>query len=68
MAYAARLFDVRAVVCVPEGANPVKVDSIRALSAEIVVRGADFDDARHHAERLAAQHGHRSSTPGTSRS
>src|SRR5947208_350789 len=36
IAYAARIFGVRAIVCVPEGANPVKVRSIRGLGAEIV--------------------------------
>jgi threonine dehydratase len=59
IAYAARLFGVRAVICVPEGANPVKVDSMRALGAEIVTHGADFDDAREHAERLAVEQGFR---------
>jgi threonine dehydratase len=59
IAYAARLFGVRAVVCVPEGANPVKVDSMRALGAEIEVAGADFDEAREHCERLAASEGYR---------
>jgi threonine dehydratase len=57
LAYAARLFGVRAVLCVPEGANPVKVDSMRALGAEVVEHGADFDDAREHCERLAAEQG-----------
>src|SRR6266511_1899996 len=41
IAYASRLFGVRAIVCVPEGANPVKVESIRALGAEIVVAAAE---------------------------
>jgi threonine dehydratase len=59
IAYAARLFGVRAIICVPEDANPVKVDSMRALGAEIVVHGADFDDAREHSERLAGEHGFR---------
>jgi threonine dehydratase len=59
VAYAARLFAVRAVICVPEGANPVKVDSMRALGAEIVVHGVDFDEAREHCERLAAEQGFR---------
>src|SRR5215467_7368466 len=36
IAYAANLLGVRAVVCVPEGANPVKVESMRALDAEVV--------------------------------
>ena len=59
IAYAARIFGVRAIVCVPEGANPVKVKSIRGLDAEIVTYGKDFDDAREHCERLAAEHGYR---------
>ncbi len=59
IAYAARLFGVRAIICVPEGANPVKVKSIRGLGAEIVMQGKDFDDAREHAERLTAEHGYR---------
>ncbi len=59
IAYAARLFGVRAIVCVPEAANPVKVKSIRGLGAEIVPHGKDFDEARELCERLAAEHGYR---------
>jgi threonine dehydratase len=57
--YAANLFGVRAIVCVPEQANPVKVESMRALGAEVVFHGRDFDDAREHCEKLAAEHGYR---------
>ena len=46
IAYAARLFGVRAIVCVPEGANPVKVASMQGLGAELVFYGRDFDEAR----------------------
>ena len=59
IAYAARLFGVRATICVPEGANPVKVASMRALGAELVFHGRDFDDARERSERLAAERGYR---------
>jgi threonine dehydratase len=59
IAYAARLFGVVARICVPEGANPVKVASMRGLGAELVVHGRDFDDARLHAEALAREHGYR---------
>ncbi len=59
VAYAAALFGVRAVICVPEGANPVKVGAIRDRGAEVVVHGRDFDEAREHSERLAAEHGYR---------
>jgi threonine dehydratase len=59
IAFAARLYGVRAIVCVPVGANPLKVAAIRALGAEIVEHGRDFDDAREHCEGLAAEHGYR---------
>jgi threonine dehydratase len=59
VAYAADLFGVRAVICVPERSNPVKVESMRALGAEVVMHGRDFDEAREHCEQLAARHGYR---------
>ena len=59
VAYAAAAFGVRAVICVPERANPVKVESMRALGAEVVLRGEDFDEAREHCEKLAAEHRYR---------
>ena len=59
IAYAARLFGVRAIVCVPEGANPVKLAAIRGLGAEIVVDGRDFDEARDRCAQLAGAHGYR---------
>jgi threonine dehydratase len=59
IAYASRLFGVRAIVCVPEGANPVKVAAIQGLGAEIVVHGRDFDEAREHCAQLASEHGYR---------
>jgi threonine dehydratase len=57
LAYAGRLFGARVTICVPEGANPAKVGSIRALGAEIVEHGRDFDEAREERERLAVEHG-----------
>ena len=59
IAYAARLFDVPARIYVPEGANPVKVAAIRALGAEVVSHGRDFDEAREECERVAAEDGYR---------
>src|SRR6201981_2547827 len=59
VAYAANLFGVRAIVCMPEQANPVKVESMLALGAEVLFSGRDFDQARAHAEQQAAQHGYR---------
>ncbi len=59
IAWAAQRFGVRAVVCVPEGANPVKVAAIRGWGADVVQQGRDFDDAREHCEKLAAAEGYR---------
>ena len=59
VAYAADLFGVRAVICMPEQANPVKVESMRALGAEVVFRGRDFDEAREYCEKRAADDGYR---------
>jgi threonine dehydratase len=59
IAFAARIFGVRARICIPEDANPVKVASMRGLGAELVVHGRDFDDAREHCERLAVERGYR---------
>jgi len=59
IAYAGRLFGVRAVIGVPEGANPGKVAAMRALGADVRFHGADFDAAREYVERLAADEGFR---------
>jgi threonine dehydratase len=57
IAYAAARHGVAATIYVPVGANPIKVDAIRALGAEIVEQGRDFDEAREHAEERAAEGG-----------
>jgi threonine dehydratase len=59
IAYAAGLLGIKAIICVPDQANPVKVESMRALGAEVEFAGRDFDDAREHCEKLAADHGYR---------
>jgi threonine dehydratase len=59
IAFAAGRFGVRATICVPENANPVKVAAMQGLGAELVFHGRDFDDAREHCERLAEEHGYR---------
>ncbi len=53
VAYAAKLFGVPATIVVPENANPVKVEAMRANGAEIIFHGKDFDDAREYCETLA---------------
>jgi threonine dehydratase len=57
VAFAARLFGVRATIFVPEGANPVKVRAMQGLGADVVFHGKDFDDAREFCERQSIEHG-----------
>ncbi|MDP9371904.1 MAG: pyridoxal-phosphate dependent enzyme, partial [Chloroflexota bacterium] len=55
VAFAARLFGAPATIYMPEGANPLKVAATRALGAEVVLTGRDFDAAREAAEERAAR-------------
>jgi threonine dehydratase len=64
VAYGARLFGVRAIIGMPEGANPGKVAAIRNLGAEIIFHGRIFDDAKQKVEELAQEKGYRFVHPG----
>jgi threonine dehydratase len=55
IAYAAREFGVRAVVYMPEAANPLKVAALHRLGAEVVFHGPDFDTCRIEAEARACR-------------
>jgi threonine dehydratase len=59
IAFGARLYGVKATICVPENANPVKVAAMRDLGAEVVPNGVDFDEARELAEQLSIELGFR---------
>ena len=54
VAYAARSLDINAIVFASRHANPGKVDRMRALGAEVVLVGEDFDEARGASERHVA--------------
>ena len=55
LAYAARRHGLRCVIVVPRGNSVEKNASMRALGAEVVEHGRDFDEAREQAARLAEQ-------------
>jgi len=59
VAFAARLFGVKARIVVPEKANPGKVAAMQGMGAEVIFHGATFDEARLHCEALAQEHGYR---------
>ena len=55
IAYACRLFGARCTVCVPEGANPLKIQSMETLGARVQAHGRVFEEAQELAERQAAE-------------
>ena len=67
IAYAAKLHDIKAVIIVPENANPGKVASMKALGADVRFYGKDFDESRSEVERLSKEEGytyiHSANTP-----
>ena len=54
IAFAAGRAGLRATIVVPEGNSPEKNAAMRALGAELVVHGRDFDDAKTFAAQLVA--------------
>lgn len=59
IAYAGRLLGIRVVIGAPTGSNPLKVAAMRALGAEVVLEGRDFDEARAWVEGEAERAGYR---------
>src|SRR5438270_6102058 len=57
MAFAAAQYGIRVVVVVPFGNSAEKNRAMRALGAELVEFGADFQAASEHAESLERQNG-----------
>ncbi len=54
IAFAASRARLRATIVAPEGNSPEKNAAMRALGAELIVHGRDFDDAKAYAQTLVA--------------
>lgn len=59
IALASKMSNVEAHICVPEGANPIKIAAIRSYGAIIHEKGKDFDEAVLNGKKLAEDHGYR---------
>ncbi|MFQ5621712.1 MAG: threonine/serine dehydratase, partial [Candidatus Nanoarchaeia archaeon] len=59
VAYASRLFGAKAIIVVPEKANPGKVAAMKGMGAEVIFHGAHYDEAKTYCEQLAKEHGYR---------
>jgi threonine dehydratase len=59
IAYAARLFGVKAIIVVPENANPGKVAAMQGMGAEVIFHGTHYDQSKLYCETLTQEHGYR---------
>lgn len=59
IAYAGRSQEIPVTVVAPTDANQTKVTAMERLGATVISHGTTFDDAREHAETLAAEYGYR---------
>jgi threonine dehydratase len=59
LAWAGRRLGARVTICVPEGNNPEKNEGMRALGAELIERGRDYDEAALVATELVTSKGMR---------
>ena len=58
VAYSARAIGAKAVVVMPRGAPPIKIEATKALGAEIVPVGPTSGERQAKAEELAREHGY----------
>ncbi|MCI9559053.1 threonine ammonia-lyase [Candidatus Ventrimonas sp. KK005] len=58
VAYAAKLAGIKAVVVMPTTTPLIKINRTKNYGADVVLFGNDFDEACHHAEELAGEHGY----------
>ena len=58
VAYAAKLFGVKAVIVMPETTPIIKINRTRSYGAEVILHGQVYDDACDHALELAKNEGY----------
>jgi threonine dehydratase len=57
IAFAARLHGIKATIVVPHGNSVEKNAAMRALGVELIEHGAEFQESREHAAKLAQERG-----------
>ena len=58
VAYAAKLYNAKAVIVMPTNTPLIKINRTKSYGAEVVLYGDVYDDACEHALRLAEEHGY----------
>ncbi|MCW4045681.1 MAG: threonine/serine dehydratase [Candidatus Bathyarchaeota archaeon] len=59
IAYASCLFNVKAIIGMPKGSNPIKVEATKCYGATVKFHGKDYDEARLWVEEEAKRKGYR---------
>jgi len=55
VSFVAKMMGLKAIVVVPENAPRTKVERCRSLGAEVVLKGANFDEALIHCKRMVSE-------------
>ncbi len=58
VALAARIYGIKAVVCMAANATPSKIEATKAYGAEVVLHGTIWDEANERAKQLVAERGY----------
>ena len=58
VAYAAKLYNAKAVIVMPTNTPLIKINRTKSYGAEVVLYGEVYDDACEHALKLAEEHGY----------
>lgn len=58
VAYAAKLYNAKAVIVMPTNTPLIKINRTKSYDAEVVLYGDVYDDACEHALKLAEEHGY----------
>lgn len=58
VAYAAMCFDCKAIIVMPQNTPLLKVNRTKEYGAEVILQGADYDEACAYAMQLAEEHGY----------
>jgi len=57
VAFVANMMGIEATVVVPENAPKIKVERCRALGAEVVLKGANYDESVIHCKKIVSERG-----------
>ena len=57
VALAGKYLGIATLICMPRTTPSIKVEAVKALGGKVILHGDAYDDAREHAEQLAAERG-----------